>query len=165
MNPQLSGKVNRASSLPRLVCLIALAVVACFIASVRYSPAAAQASNGRIAFTNSNFIHTMNADGSGPIQLTPSDNGFSDRFPVWSPDGTKIAFGRTTLTVSSKIYVMNADGSNPTPLTNSAGDQQPSWSPDGTKIAFVSGRDGNQEIYVMNAEWKQSNQTYEQCGF
>ena len=26
------------------------------------------------------------------------------------------------------------------------------WSPDGTKIAFTSDRDGNFEIYVMNAD-------------
>jgi Tol biopolymer transport system component len=28
----------------------------------------------------------------------------------------------------------------------------PTWSPDGTKIAFMSARDGNPEIYVMNAD-------------
>ena len=27
----------------------------------------------------------------------------------------------------------------------------PAWSPDGRKIAFVSNRDGNSEVYVMNA--------------
>ncbi len=29
---------------------------------------------------------------------------------------------------------------------------EPSWSPDGTKIAFTSKRDGNPEIYTMNAD-------------
>ena len=28
----------------------------------------------------------------------------------------------------------------------------PVWSPDGSKIAFVSDRDGNAEIYTMNAD-------------
>jgi TolB protein len=33
-----------------------------------------------------------------------------------------------------------------------AADFAPAWSPDGAKIAFVSQRDGNAEIYVMNAD-------------
>ena len=33
-----------------------------------------------------------------------------------------------------------------------AGDLWPTWSPDGSKIAFVSDRDGNAAIYVMNAD-------------
>jgi Tol biopolymer transport system component len=38
-------------------------------------------------------------------------------------------------------------------LTNHpAIDNNPVWSPDGTKIAFVSDRDGNSEIYVMDAD-------------
>jgi TolB protein len=28
----------------------------------------------------------------------------------------------------------------------------PAWSPDGRKIAFVSDRNGNSEVYVMNAK-------------
>ncbi len=32
-----------------------------------------------------------------------------------------------------------------------AWDDDPTWSPDGTRIAFVSNRDGDSEIYVMNA--------------
>ena len=33
-----------------------------------------------------------------------------------------------------------------------ANDEVPVWSPDGTKIAFISDRDGNEEIYVMNTD-------------
>ena len=39
-------------------------------------------------------------------------------------------------------------------LTNvrTSTDVHPAWSPDGAKIAFTSTRDGNSEIYVMNAD-------------
>ena len=47
---------------------------------------------------------------------------------------------------------MNPDGSGVTPLTNTRKDRSPVWSPDGSKIAFGSNRDGNDEIYVMNAD-------------
>ena len=43
-------------------------------------------------------------------------------------------------------------GSNPTRLTKDSSDNSVSgWLPDGTQIAFTSNRDGNDEIYVMNA--------------
>jgi Tol biopolymer transport system component len=48
---------------------------------------------------------------------------------------------------------MDANGDNPFNLTNNpAWDYMPVWSPDGTRIAFVSERDGNQEIHVINAD-------------
>ena len=48
---------------------------------------------------------------------------------------------------------MNADGSGVVRLTDhSARDGEPAWSPDGQRIAFSSDRDGNYDIYVMNAD-------------
>ena len=47
---------------------------------------------------------------------------------------------------------MAPDGSGQTRLTTSAGDDRyASWSPDGAKLVFESMRDGNREIYVMDA--------------
>ena len=147
------------SNLPRfLFFLIAVAAIVSFVAIFKLDSVAGQASNGKIAFTSETTIYTINTDGSGLSQLTPTGTLVFDRHAAWSPDGAKIAFSRTTVTTKSQIYVMNADGSNPTRITNnSAGDSQPSWSPDGTRIAFVSDRDGSEEIYVMSADG--SNQT------
>ena len=48
---------------------------------------------------------------------------------------------------------MNRDGSGLTQLTTAPGDDQdPSWSPDGRRIAFKSARNGEPDIFVMNAD-------------
>ena len=39
----------------------------------------------------------------------------------------------------------------PQPVAVPRDDGSPVWSPDGRSIAFVSNRDGNFEVYVMNA--------------
>jgi Tol biopolymer transport system component len=108
----------------------------------------------RIAFdgrttTGRGEIFTMAADGSDITQLTD----FGAIFPSWSPDGTKVAFATFTAASNYDVFVMNANGTNPTNLTsNSAEDIWPTWSPDGTRIAFQSNRDGDTEIYVVNAD-------------
>ena len=53
------------------------------------------------------------------------------------------------------MYVVNADGSGgaePHAEAEGAAYAAPAWSPDGRKIAFASERDGNSEIYLMNAD-------------
>lgn len=50
------------------------------------------------------------------------------------------------------IYVTNLDGSSPLQLTAGVDDTVPEASPDGTRVAFMSQRDGNWEVYVMEVE-------------
>ena len=78
-----------------------------------------------------------------------------------SPDGTQIVYSHEPFSapIETAIYVAQAGGTGVTRLSPPApaNDYSPAWSPDGTKIAFVSERDGNPELYVMNADG--SNQT------
>src|SRR5881394_531409 len=55
------------------------------------------------------------------------------------------------------IYVMNTDGSGTQKLIDGESSTtfsvtHPAWSPDGSKIAFAATRNGNWDIYVMNAD-------------
>ena len=76
-------------------------------------------------------------------EVNTATSGAADgTFRVWA-----LLPGTYTLNVTS------ADGSGRTRLTTNPGpDSDPAWSPDGRTIAFVSGRDGNTGIYVMNAD-------------
>jgi TolB protein len=44
-------------------------------------------------------------------------------------------------------------------------DAAPAWSPDGRKIAFQTRRDGNFEVYVMNADGSNPVRITEQSDF
>jgi Tol biopolymer transport system component len=105
---------------------------------------------GQISFD----VYTAPVAGGPRFLLTQA--GSHDFFPAWSPTADTIAFASNFNTVNwqSEIYATKADGSEDwVQLTNTLGaDTTPEWSPDGSKIVFVSARNGNDEIYVMNAD-------------
>jgi dipeptidyl aminopeptidase/acylaminoacyl peptidase len=118
----------------------------------------------RIAFTSerdgNREIYTMAPDGSG-LQRVTQDPG-ADENAAWSPAWTRLAF-QSDRGGSFDIYSLRADCSSSSidvqagcdlgQLTSSPGDDLlPAWSPDGRSIAFVSTRDGNPEIYVMDSD-------------
>jgi Tol biopolymer transport system component len=124
---------------------------------------------GQIAFSgNHNDIYVVNADGSGLTNVTSSE--IRESAPAWSPDGSKIAFearDSNDPTPNYEIWVMNPDGSGAVNLTNNTagGDFAPDWSPDGSKIAFESNRDGDGEVYVMNADGTNQTRLTSSSGF
>jgi serine/threonine-protein kinase len=84
-------------------------------------------------------------------QLT--DNSANDGAPGWSPDGSTIVFGSNRQDANYDIWVMAADGSSPRRLATASGeDALPSFAGDGSQIVFDSDRDGDFEIFVMNAD-------------
>jgi Tol biopolymer transport system component len=86
-----------------------------------------------------------------PIRLT-NRNG-TDTAPFFSPDGSKIVF-RAPVSGVDQIWVVDLGRgiSIIGPLTTQGNNYFQSWSPDSTRILFQSTRDGNPEIYSMNAD-------------
>ncbi|MFC1974814.1 DPP IV N-terminal domain-containing protein [Chloroflexota bacterium] len=128
----------------------------------------------QVAFTSSRAnldweIYSMNIDGSD-LGLLKCDNIEDQDWlewlkfaPAWSPDGQRIAFvvqskERDQYEGQADIWMMDADGANCQPLTDNeesqrtAIDKAPDWSPDNQRLVFVSNRDGDFEMYIMDAD-------------
>ena len=103
--------------------------------------------------------HVADYDGSDSMELTTI---VAHEVGGWSYDGSSVVF-----TVrggpGQGIYVRNPDGVNEVRLTDQA-DYSPCWSPNSHKIAFISERDGNPEIYVMNSDATELKRITETAG-
>ncbi len=105
-------------------------------------------------------IFIMDADGSNPQQITPSDGSIlCSSAPEWSPDGTKILFmvdssnQPTCEMKTTDIAVINVDGSDYHLLTNSETIEiARGWSPDGSRIIYHAIQDGDTAIWSMNSD-------------
>jgi TolB protein len=94
-------------------------------------------------------IWVMNADGTGVTRITGDGQAKAD--PAWSPDGQFIAYWQL---VGDQTDIYSVDLSNGAirQLTDDPGnDGWPRWY-GGNRIVFDSQRDGNWEVYSMNAD-------------
>ena len=117
----------------------------------------APATEGTIVFASSPTkvrdwdLFTIKTNGSELTQLT--DTKESEQHPSWSPDGEKILFTRGEVYTNLDVYAMNDDGSGAVRLTeHKERDERATWSPTGDQIAFVSQREGEVAVWIMNAD-------------
>jgi len=96
------------------------------------------------------LLQIADADGQGAATALTSTEPIIS--PVWSPDGSKLAYVSFekkkpiiyvhSLATGQRYIVANQKGSN----------SAPAWAPDGRKLAIVLSKDGNSQIYTVNAD-------------
>jgi Tol biopolymer transport system component len=110
----------------------------------------AQSEAGACGRPSCSQIWRVDANGMHPRPIT-SRRTDSEQ-PDWSST-RRIAFVRPSANDAVNIFISAGLGHAPHRLTNAVGgNSDPAWSPDSQRIAFASGRNGNSELYVINAD-------------
>ena len=114
-----------------------------------------------IAYELGTDLYTLRTDGGEPIRLAavaPTDSRFNaterrtfsnnaDEMEP-SPDNEEIAF-----VVRGELFAMREEGGRTARLTsNSARDHDFVWKPDGTALVFISDREGNYDLYLVESD-------------
>ncbi|MEQ1765107.1 MAG: carboxypeptidase regulatory-like domain-containing protein [Pyrinomonadaceae bacterium] len=123
--------------------------------------------------TDANGNFSFDAGAGGPYSIAPISSGvsfdppisnidllngpktllFQAVHPTFGSNDSLIYVGRTDFGGVANQDIFSWSNGSPQNLTNHlANERSPVWSPDGQKIAFASDRDGNWEIYVVNAD-------------
>jgi Tol biopolymer transport system component len=105
---------------------------------------------GTVEKRDSKNIYIGDYDGANQLRVTPGQR--LNINPDWSPDGRSIAYTsygpRVPQILISNLY----QGTRDTVTDDKSQAFLPVFSPDGTKICFMSDRDGQMDLYVMNRD-------------
>jgi Tol biopolymer transport system component len=109
----------------------------------------------RIAFVSNKDgnpeIYVMNADGTEWKRLT--SDAAADGGPVFAADGQSVVFHSARgPKKSQQLYSVNVDGTGLRALTVDSASAQPSVSPDGNTVAYISTRNRDTDVWLMNRD-------------
>jgi TolB protein len=96
-------------------------------------------------------LYVIGAQGQGLERLTVGARMTKDP-PLWSPDGSRIAFQIADGAGYDIGVVRVSDGLRSLLASSPKYDGSYTWSPDGKRVGFISGRDGFDGIYVVDAD-------------
>jgi tricorn protease len=127
----------------------------------------------RIAFEHDFGIWTMATRGGEPKEVkiyAPTDDRTNNvkrqtfttgvQEALLSPNGQQIAF-----VVHGELFVQPAAGGDTTRLTTTPQREEDiAWSPDSKRIVFASDRDGDQDIYMVDVQTKQTKKLVSTAG-
>jgi eukaryotic-like serine/threonine-protein kinase len=88
--------------------------------------------------------------GGGPVPVT--EGPFTDRQPVYSPDGQWLAFSSTRSGNFDVWKLARASGELRRLTDHEATDWDPAWSPGGERLLFSSNRSGRFQIWIADAD-------------
>jgi Tol biopolymer transport system component len=100
-------------------------------------------------------IYVLNLASEKVELIYSTDNEIYTSALRLNSQGEKLVFAQKTgeTDESTEIFSIDVDGQKLERVTdNSYWDLYPAWSPDGTRIAFLSKRDSDLDLYMMNAD-------------
>jgi TolB protein len=103
---------------------------------------------GRIYGTGG-FWRARAVPGAEPMELYYEETNWGAR-PDFSPDGTRVVYSSYLGRNWQQLWLLPANGGDPFPLTYGEWDDtSPRWSPDGHHIAYISNREGDTQLRVL----------------
>ena len=116
----------------------------------------------KVAFTRYDgraniFLLDLNTRHISQLTQATEETFLSAENPSWSPTGGRIVFSgqvnsaMDTAAANEDLFIIDADGTNLDRLTDTEeNERSPKWSPTENQVAFLSDKEGNWDIYIID---------------